>query len=94
MELGQIASSRLVLDGPIESVTNLDEQALIAHPSQVTTGNADIREIARSHHPSCTGERHFTLGLPARRSASARSRSRLRILGSSGVVGSREIENA
>jgi hypothetical protein len=68
--LDKIASIRLARGGTIESLADLDEQALIAHPGQVTAGNANVREIARSHHSPILGERHCAFSQCRLRSAS------------------------
>lgn len=52
---------RCSFSSSIESVSNLYEQALIAHPGQVTTGNTNVREIACSHYPSFLGNRDCAL---------------------------------
>lgn len=56
-EGGDIGSSRLAVGGSIESVANFDEQTFATHPAQVTAGNTDVREIARSHYPSLSDKR-------------------------------------
>jgi hypothetical protein len=53
-----IRSSRLAFGGTIDSIAHFDEQTLVAHPGQVTAGNAYVSEIARSHYPSFLGKRN------------------------------------
>src|SRR5437773_9111348 len=86
--------------GRYRPIADLDEEALFAHADQVAQRGTPmavrsrVRTMPRSLAKATARPLSGGFGPPARRSASARSRSRLRILGSSGVVGRREIENS
>lgn len=56
--------------GAINAVADLDEQTLVTHAGQIAARDTDVRDIARSHHPSLSGERDC-----------ARSQRRLRTAG-------------
>jgi hypothetical protein len=49
-------SSSLTIHSAIKSVADFDEQTLVAHSSQVATGNADCRQLRRPHCASVPSE--------------------------------------
>ncbi|MEH2534144.1 hypothetical protein V1277_006560 [Bradyrhizobium sp. AZCC 1588] len=84
---------------PIAAVAHFDEQFLIAHPRQIASGDADrcecpVRTSPLSRAKATARSLSVGFGPPARRRASARSRSRLRCFGKWGALGRRRIANS
>ena len=86
LENGQCRLKRPCRCGAVDPIGDPDQQALVTHPGEMAAaGNSDGHKVARPHRSprswanaaACSLSDGF--GSPARRPASARSRSRLRI---------------